>query len=538
MKHVALSVLAVALCAQLLVAQPAAGPSLSVGVYTTLQGYDNTWSSRPSPQFVRTDPVRDWIHVVFNSSATSGAQRRTVYARSTDAGLTWTPSGGQAVPAGASGHPSLDLLPVTGEPLVAVHHTPAVDLVPGVFVGDDQGLFTDLAPFPSVGGDSPVLPYIAGTAGGTVVVSGSTVNAPPPPAGAYVTVSNSTFTDWAAWQAVGNGATQGFPLAADPSGRVGTCAWRDSLVLFESANNGVTWATGGVVYPALRVTGGETLAVWPSGDIVYRNGTPFVALVTAPSNDGSVFTARGTRIEIWNPLTGLSVAAPYDSLLEPVVMPAGSDLPKAGPAIGVSGPAIVVAYTQYLANDNTIDSVTGARFAEIFLVRSTDGGATWSAPRNLTNTPQVDERFPSIAKVSPAGYADITWQEALRAEPGAGDLRRQVFYRHDLSQTVDVPEGAPVLPGAYALLDPYPNPFNPGTIIGFELPDAGQVQLEVTDLLGRSVALLLDDRVPAGRHEVRWDASSSAAGVYLSRLVVHTPDGTRYTMVKKMLLLR
>ncbi len=74
------------------------------------------------------------------------------------------------------------------------------------------------------------------------------------------------------------------------------------------------------------------------------------------------------------------------------------------------------------------------------------------------------------------------------------------------------------LPATYALAQNYPNPFNPSTNIQFELPESGNVELLVFDILGRQVATLIDDRMEAGYHQIRFDARNLASGVYLYQL--------------------
>ncbi len=72
----------------------------------------------------------------------------------------------------------------------------------------------------------------------------------------------------------------------------------------------------------------------------------------------------------------------------------------------------------------------------------------------------------------------------------------------------------------YALAQNYPNPFNPGTTIRFSLPDSGHTVLKVYDLLGREVAVLANEQLNAGFHEVRFDGAGLAGGVYFYRLQV------------------
>ncbi|MEQ9105031.1 MAG: PKD domain-containing protein [Rhodothermales bacterium] len=94
-----------------------------------------------------------------------------------------------------------------------------------------------------------------------------------------------------------------------------------------------------------------------------------------------------------------------------------------------------------------------------------------------------------------------------------------------------------VVPTATRLLAAYPNPFNPQTLIPFELAEPAAVRLTVHDLLGREVAVLVDGRLPSGRHEVRFDASGRASGMYLIRL---TADGQMRaeTRTRSIVLLR
>ena len=67
-------------------------------------------------------------------------------------------------------------------------------------------------------------------------------------------------------------------------------------------------------------------------------------------------------------------------------------------------------------------------------------------------------------------------------------------------------------------IESYPNPFNPRTAIRFTLSEEARVRLAVFDLLGRELAVLVDEKRAAGRHEVFFDASDYATGTYLYRL--------------------
>ncbi len=88
-------------------------------------------------------------------------------------------------------------------------------------------------------------------------------------------------------------------------------------------------------------------------------------------------------------------------------------------------------------------------------------------------------------------------------------------------ELVGVGEPAPAL--AVQLAQNVPNPLNPGTVIGYDLPRAGAVRLGVYDLQGRLVRTLVAGTREAGHHEARWDGrdergAAVATGVYLYRL--------------------
>lgn len=75
------------------------------------------------------------------------------------------------------------------------------------------------------------------------------------------------------------------------------------------------------------------------------------------------------------------------------------------------------------------------------------------------------------------------------------------------------------VPGKFSLAQNYPNPFNPNTVISYNLPINSEVSLKVFDMLGREVARLVDGRMSAGTHQVPFNASNLASGMYMYRLV-------------------
>ena len=88
-------------------------------------------------------------------------------------------------------------------------------------------------------------------------------------------------------------------------------------------------------------------------------------------------------------------------------------------------------------------------------------------------------------------------------------------------------------PNQFALSQNYPNPFNPTTQIQYILPKNALVKLEVYNISGQKVMELVNEFKNAGTHQVQFDASGLASGVYIYRMV--TPE---FTQVKKMLLIK
>jgi hypothetical protein len=89
------------------------------------------------------------------------------------------------------------------------------------------------------------------------------------------------------------------------------------------------------------------------------------------------------------------------------------------------------------------------------------------------------------------------------------------------------------VPTESSLNQNYPNPFNPATTLSFELSILSHVDLRVFDLLGREVAVLVNEEKPAGAHTVTWDAANMPSGIYLYKLTTGTVAQTRRMTLMK-----
>jgi hypothetical protein len=88
-------------------------------------------------------------------------------------------------------------------------------------------------------------------------------------------------------------------------------------------------------------------------------------------------------------------------------------------------------------------------------------------------------------------------------------------------------------PTAYSLFQNYPNPFNPSTTISYTLKNNGKVRLSVYDILGREVAVLVNEIQSAGQHEMKFGTAGLSSGIYFYKL---QSDGG--VLTKKMMLLK
>ena len=89
------------------------------------------------------------------------------------------------------------------------------------------------------------------------------------------------------------------------------------------------------------------------------------------------------------------------------------------------------------------------------------------------------------------------------------------------------------VPAGYSLSQNFPNPFNPSTVIRFQLPVTGQVVLKVYDVMGREVSLLVNEKLNAGTYSIEWDASQFTSGTYFYKIT-----SGDFSETKKMLLLK
>jgi Secretion system C-terminal sorting domain len=100
--------------------------------------------------------------------------------------------------------------------------------------------------------------------------------------------------------------------------------------------------------------------------------------------------------------------------------------------------------------------------------------------------------------------------------------------------TLDVDDPTPIeQPAEFALINAYPNPFNATVTVQLTLPVSETIHVSVVDLLGREVAVLLNESAVAGRVNLSWSPNGLATGMYLLRVQGETATLTRKLMYLK-----
>jgi len=140
----------------------------------------------------------------------------------------------------------------------------------------------------------------------------------------------------------------------------------------------------------------------------------------------------------------------------------------------------------------------------------------------------------------PSYFASLTWPPFDPASPpgrfdSSNISRIPAGYRyvHGTDPLTSVPADIGEVPARATLLQNFPNPFNPTTVIRYQLTAVSHVRLVVFDLLGREVAVLVSEKKPAGSHEVKFNGSDLASGVYFYRLTVDNLVQTRTLLLLK-----
>ena len=167
-----------------------------------------------------------------------------------------------------------------------------------------------------------------------------------------------------------------------------------------------------------------------------------------------------------------------------------------------------------------------------FMLKQLSAPYDWLAVDNMSGVTFEQESSEATLNFNTRGMAAGTYETTLTVTTNDPDNRIiEVPVTLNVNQAVsnEVEE----TPEQVSLGQNYPNPFNPTTSINYTLRQAGKVELEVFNMQGQRVATLINDNKGAGEHQINFDASALASGIYVYRLQA---AGT--TLTKKMALIK
>jgi len=106
-------------------------------------------------------------------------------------------------------------------------------------------------------------------------------------------------------------------------------------------------------------------------------------------------------------------------------------------------------------------------------------------------------------------------------------------WRRSVENIIGIKNISREIPSVFSLEQNYPNPFNQSSIIKFQCPMNGMVELKIYDLLGKEVAVLLNEKLQPGTYQVQFNAENLTSGIYYYRLKTYS-----FSETKKLILLK
>jgi photosystem II stability/assembly factor-like uncharacterized protein len=271
----------------------------------------------------------------------------------------------------------------------------------------------------------------------------------------------------------------------------------DSGTVTYTINGGSTWST-------LNFSGGPVTDIFWMGGFILTD----LAYVVTPNMPHFTSDAGETWVDHPLPAGATALKGCFRYAGETVFMAGYLTIDSLRPAVWkrasvfgtswesgvISPPSTGTILRDVSPPSNSVSYVCGSNG---FIGKTSDDGVNWSALYSGT-TAQLNAVYASNTQdVFVVGDSGLI----LHTSTGGTSVNRSgVMQTH------------------YSLLQNYPNPFNPITIIPYELPSRSHARLAVYDILGREVSVLLDEFNEVGYHEVKFDATHFASGVYFYKL--------------------
>ena len=164
----------------------------------------------------------------------------------------------------------------------------------------------------------------------------------------------------------------------------------------------------------------------------------------------------------------------------------------------------------------------------------------------ISQTPTVDSDYHSFALISEQWVSvdiplttflnvDLTDVFQFKVE-GNGTIYWDNFYFY--SNFVGVDNRSEIFPQRFTLEQNFPNPFNPVTLLRYNLPEDGLVNITIYDMMGRIVKTILNSSQSAGQKHIIWDATNDRNESVSAGLYLYTIQAGEFRKTKKMVLLK
>lgn len=185
---------------------------------------------------------------------------------------------------------------------------------------------------------------------------------------------------------------------------------------------------------------------------------------------------------------------------------------------GTNWNSITLPGSRYLRDVYFINSSLGYVCGNTgYIIRTTDGGTTWDTTASLTSRYLEAIHFLNENTGSAVGHA--------------GTILKYTFLTVAMNLNEVVKD--------FELSQNFPNPFNPSTVLKYELGIEARVTLKVFDLRGNEIKTLVSMKQQPGSYSVTFNKGDLPSGVYFYRLTVNQEDGTiRFSESKQMMLIK
>ena len=335
------------------------------------------------------------------------------------------------------------------------------------------------------------------------------------------------------------------------------------VTLWKSTDNGTSWVRSLVDsfpytpdYTATAPFGNDSIPTNDgSMDVMYDAGNN-IHVVYALSKAGRNSTGSGVfmpgtvGLVYWNDITNTKVNIPIplsaidaDADGQYKIGDFSTDITKCRyrnlsilnmPNIGMDASGnIFVTFSLIADNDTTAD---GQGFRDIWVVSSTNGGANWTAPTNLTSFigQGLEQAFPSLAK-RVDNYLHIIFQEDV--EPGTAltnsdaDGINSIMYLKVDKTLVTTGIHQTQNNDLFTVGQNFPNPLNGQTTIPVNLTKTANVSVSVSNIVGQKVIEMSMGNINPGYHNIDVDAAKLNAGIYF-----YTVKAGNYSVTKRMII--